>query len=62
MGREIIKAVQKFYVDSTVGMDVSELFLVKLIDAGLCTVSIQCTIYMDGVVREVNARLLRRMM
>ena len=27
MGRETVEAVQKVYVDSRVGMDVSELFL-----------------------------------
>ena len=63
VGIKLLKAVQSFYVDSRacvrVGNDVSEWFPVN---AGLrqgCVMSPWLfDVYMDGVVREVNVRVL----
>ena len=63
VGGKLLKAVQSFYGDSwvcvRVGNDVSEWFL---LNAGLrqgCMMSSWLfNVYMDGVVREVNVRVL----
>ena len=59
----MLKAVQSFYVDSSscvrVGMDVSEWFSVNVGFRQGCVMSSWLfNVYMDGVVREVNARVL----
>ena len=63
VGGKLLKAVQSFYVDGRacvrVGNDVSEWFLVNV---GLRQGSMMSpwlfNVYMDGVVREVNVRVL----
>ena len=65
VGGKLLKAVQSFYVDSRacvrVGMDVSEWFPVNIGLRQGCVMS-PClfNVYMDGVVREVNAAVLKR--
>ena len=61
----MLKAVPSFYVDSTacvaVGNDVSEWFLVNVGLTQGCMISPWLfNVYMDGVVREVNVRVLGR--
>ena len=63
VGGKLSKAVQSFYVDSTacvrVGYDVSERFPVNV---GLRQGGVMSpwlfNVYMDGVVREVNVRVV----
>ena len=62
VGGKLLKAVQSFYVDSRacvrVGMDVSEWFPVNVGLRQDCVMSpLLRNVYMDGVVREVNARV-----
>ena len=63
VGGKLCKAVQSFYVDSRacvqVGMDVSEWIPVNVGLRQGCVMSPWLfNVYMDGVVREVNARVL----
>ena len=62
VGGKLLKAVQSFYVDSSacvVGNDVSEWFPVNVGLRQGCVMSRWLfNIYMDGVVREVNVRVL----
>ena len=60
---KLLKAVQSFYVDSRacvwVGNDVSEWFQVNVGLRQGCVMSLWLfNVYMDGVVREVNVRVL----
>ena len=63
VGGKLLKAVQSFYVDSRaivrVGLDVSKWFPVNVGLRQRCAMS-PClfNVYMDGVVREANARVL----
>ena len=63
VGGKLLKAVQSFYVDSRacvrVGNDVSEWFPVQG-----CVMSpwLLFNVYMDGVVREVNVRVLGKVL
>ena len=64
-GGKLLKAVKSFYVDSTacvqVEMDVSEWFPVNVRFRQGCVMSPWLfNVYMDGVVREVNARVFGR--
>ena len=61
--KKLLKAVQSFYVDSWacvwVGNDVSERFPVNLgLRQGCVMFQVLLNVYMNGVVREVNARVL----
>ena len=61
---KLLKAVRSFYVDTRVcvrvGMDMSEWFLVNVGLRQDCVMSPWLfNVYMDGVVREVNAGCLR---
>ena len=61
-GLKLLKAVQNFYVDSRacvwVRNDVSEWFLVNVVLRKGCVMSPWLLfVYLDGVVREVNARV-----
>ena len=61
--RKLLKAVQSFYVDSRacvrVGNDVSEWFPVNVESIQGCVMSPSLfDVYMDGVVRMVNARVV----
>ena len=63
VGGKLLKAVQSFYVDSRacvrVGKDVSEWFPVNVGLRQGCVMSPWFfNVYMDGVVREVNVRVL----
>ena len=63
VGGKLLKAVQSFYVDSKacvrVGNDVSEWFPVNVgLRQGCVTSPWLVNVYMDGVVREVNVRVL----
>ena len=63
VGGKLLKAVQSFYVDSRarvqVGNDVSELFPVNVGLRPGCVMSPWLfNLYMDGLVREVNVRVL----
>ena len=63
VGGKLLKAVQSFYVHSRacvrVGNDVSEWFLVTVGLRQGCVMSPWLfNVYMDGVVREVNVRVL----
>ena len=63
VGGKLLKAVQSFYVDSSacerVGNDVSEWFPVNVGSRQGCVMSPWLfNVYMDGVVREVNVRML----
>ena len=65
VGRKLLKAVQSFYVDCRtfvrVGNDVSEWFLVNVGLRQGCVMSpwlFNVYVYVDGVVREVNVRVL----
>ena len=63
VGGKLLKAVQSFYLDSRacdrVGNDVSEWFPVNVGLRQGCVVSPWLfNVYMDGVVREVNVRML----
>ena len=63
VGRNLLKAVQSFYADSRacvrIGMQVSEWFPVNVGMRQGCVMSPWLfNVYMDGVVREVNARVL----
>ena len=63
VGRKLLKAVQSFYVDSRVcarmGNDVSEWFPVNVGLRQGCVMSPWLlNVYMDGVVPEVNLRVL----
>ena len=62
VGGRLLKAVQSFYVDCRcvrVGNDMSEWFLVNVGLSHGCVMSPWLfNVYMDGVVREVNVRLL----
>ena len=65
VGRKLLKAVQSFYIDSwacvRVGNDVSELYPVNILLRQGCVMSPWLfNVYMDGVVREVNVRVLRK--
>ena len=65
VGGKLLKAVQSVNVDSRVsvrvGNDVSEWFLVNVGVRQGCVMSQWFfKVYMDGVVREVNARVLRK--
>ena len=65
IGRKLVKAVQSFYVDSRarvwVGNDVSEWFPVNVRLRQSCVMSPWLfNVYMDGVVREVNVRVLEK--
>ena len=62
VGGKLMKAMQSFYVDSRVcmrvGNDVSEWFPVNVGSRQGCVISPWLfTVYMDGVVREVNVTL-----
>ena len=62
VGGKLLKTVQSFYLDRRasirVGIDVGESFPVKWwIETRLCDVSSLFNVYIDGVVREVNARV-----
>ena len=59
----MLKAVQSFYIDSRacvrVGYDVSEWFPINVALRQVCAMSLWwINVYMDGVVREVNVRVL----
>ena len=63
VGRKLLKAVQSFYVDSRacvrMGNDVSESFPVNVRLREGCVMSPWWfNVYMDGVVREVNVKVL----
>ena len=63
VGKKLLKAVQSFYVDSRtcvrVGNDVSEWFTVNVgLRQGCVMSSWLFNVYMDGVVQEVNVRVL----
>ena len=63
VGGKLLKAVQNFYVDSRacvrVGNDVSKWFPVNVELRQGCVMSPWLfNVYMDGVVREVNVRVL----
>ena len=63
VGKKLFKAVQRFYIDSRacvrVGNDVSEWFPFNVEVRQGCVMSPWlCNVYMDGVVREVNVRVL----
>ena len=64
MAGKLLKAVQSFYTDSRacvrVGMDVSEWFPINVGLRQGCVMSpwLFINVYMDGMVREVNARVL----
>ena len=63
VGGKLLKAVQSFYIDSwacvRLGSDVSEWFPVNVGLRQVCVMSPWLfNVYMDGVVREVNARVL----
>ena len=63
VGGKLLKAVQSFYIDSKacirVGNDVSEWFKVNVGLRQVCVMSPWLfNVYMDGVVREVNVRVL----
>ena len=63
VGGKLLKAVQSFYIDSRVcvwvGNDVSECFPVNVGSRRGCLMSPWLfNVYMDGVVREANVRLL----
>ena len=65
VGGKLLKAVQRFYVDSRacvrVGNDVSEWFPVNVGLRQGCLMSPSLfNVYMDGVVRDVNVRVLRK--
>ena len=65
VGGKLLKAVQRFYVDSRVcvlvGNDVSEWFTVNVgLRQGCVMSSWLFNVYMDGMVREVNGRVLRK--
>ena len=59
VGGKLLKAMKSFYIDSRacarVGNDVSEWFPVNV---GLRERCVTCVVYVDGVVREVNVRVL----
>ena len=62
LGGKLLKAVQSFYTDSRacvrVGTDVSEWFPVNVGLRHGCVMSpLLFNVYMDGVVRELNARV-----
>ena len=65
VGGKLLEAVQSFYVDSRacvrVGNDVSDWFPVNVGLRQSCVMS-PCffNVYMDGVVREVNVRVLEK--
>ena len=61
--RKLLTAVQCFYIDSTacvrMGNDMSEWFPVNIgLNQGCVMSSWLFSVYMDGVVREVNVRVL----
>ena len=63
VGGKLLKAVQSFYVDSKVcvrvGNDASEWFPVNVELRQVCVMSAWLfNVYIDGVVREVNVRVL----
>ena len=62
VGGKLLKAVQSFYVDSRVcvwvGSDVSEWFPVNVGLRQGCVMSPWFNVYMDGVVREVNVKVV----
>ena len=63
VGGKLLKSVKSFYVDSTacvrVGNDVSEWFSVNIgVRLGCVMSPWLFNVYMDGVVREVNVRVL----
>ena len=62
VGGKLLKAVQSFYVDNRacvrVGNDVSEWFPLNVVLRKGCVMSPWFNVYMDGVVREVNVRVL----
>ena len=63
VGGKLLKAVQSFYVDSRtcvrVGNDVSEWFPLNVGLRQGCVMSpLLFNVYMDGVVREMNIRVL----
>ena len=63
VGGKLLKAVQSFYADSRasvrVGNDVSEWFPVNVgLRQGCMMSPLLFNVYMDGVVREVNVRVL----
>ena len=63
VGEKLLEAVQSFYIDSRacvrVGNDVSEWFPVNVGLREGCVMSPWLfNVYMDGVVREVNVRVL----
>ena len=62
VGGKLLKAVQSFYVDSRVCVQVKNVSEWFLVNVGLrqgCVMSPWLfNVYMDGVVREVNVRVL----
>ena len=65
VGGKLLKAVQSFYVESRacvrVGNDMSEWFLVNVGLRQGCVMSPWLfNVYLDGVVREVNGKVLRK--
>ena len=65
VGGKLLKSVQSFYVDCRacvwVGNDVSEWFAVNVGLRQGCVMSRWLfNVYMDGVVREVNVRVLEK--
>ena len=67
VGGKLLKAVQSFYLDSRacvwVGNDVSEWFPVNVGLRQGCVMSPRLfNVYMDGVIREVNVRVLGKML
>ena len=67
VGEKLLKAVQSFYVDSRacvrVGNDVSEWFPVNVGLRQGCVISPWLfNVYMGGVVREMNVRVLGRLL
>ena len=64
VGEKLLNAVQSFYVDRAgvrVGNDVSEWFPVNVGLRQGCVMSTWLfNVYMDGVVREVNVRVLEK--
>ena len=64
--RKLLKAVLNFYLDSRacfgVGINASESVLVSVgLRQGCVTFPWVFNVYMDGVMREVNARVLRKL-